>query len=135
MEYFDFLLLFLNSNWKAIIATAGLFLSGYFAYQKVGNKITVNYHVGIEGYSDTQIVKLVLSNRKDKTVSIWGIDAVINQDIEFKLIDPEEPIILKSGESICLPIKKYSYLNVNGDRYKPEFFGNFEFYANLGNKS
>lgn len=135
MEIFDALLQWLNINWRAVIATISLILSGYFAYQKIGNKIGLTYQVTIGGYSDEQISNLVISNRKDKTISIWSIYAVLENDIKFEVYKPVAPLILKSGESVSVSPEKYSYLHLDGDRFLPKFlFGRIDFYANLGNK-
>ncbi|WP_281223624.1 hypothetical protein [Photobacterium sanguinicancri] len=135
MEYLDIILAWLNTNWRAIIATFSLCLSVYFARQKIGHKITLSYQVNLGKYSDEQINKLVISNRKDKTISVWSIDAVLENDIKLELFKPDVPLILKSGESISVAPKPYSYLSLDGDRFKPEFlFGKIDFYANLGNK-
>ncbi|EJE4183749.1 hypothetical protein M3890_004666 [Vibrio parahaemolyticus] len=135
MEIFDVLLQWLNVNWRAVIATISLILSGYFAYQKIGNKIGLKYQVNIGGYSDEQINNLVISNRKDKTISIWSIDAVLENDIKFEVYKPEVPLILKSGESISVSPEQYSYLHLDGDKFVPKFlFGKIDFYVNLGNK-
>lgn len=125
----------LNTNWRAVTATIGLILSGYFAYQKIGNKIGLKYQVNIGGYSDEQINNLIISNRKDKTISIWSIDAVLENDVQFEVYKSEIPLILKSGESVSVSPEQYSYLQLDGDRFIPKFlFGKIDFYANLGNK-
>jgi len=135
LEIFDVLLQWLNVNWRAIIATVSLLLSGYFAYQKIGNKISLTYQVNIGGYADEQINNLVISNRKDKTISIWSIDAVLENDIRFEVYKPKAPLILKSGESVSVSPEQYSYLHLDGDRFIPKFlFGKIDFYANLGNR-
>jgi len=135
MELLDSLLQWLNVNWRAVIATISLILSGYFAYQKIGNKIAISYQVRNGGYCDEQINNIVISNRKDKTISIWSIDAVIENDIQFEVYKPEAPLILKSGESVSVLPQLYSYLNLEGDRFNPELlFGKIDFYADIGNK-
>ncbi|WP_368207799.1 hypothetical protein [Aeromonas sp. s12] len=127
MELLDSLLQWLNVNWRAVIATISFILSGYFAYQKIGNKIAISYQVRNGGYCDEQINNIVISNRKDKTISIWSIDAVIENDIQFEVYKPEAPLILKSGESVSVSPQLYSYLNLEGDRFNPELLREFNF--------
>ena len=134
MEFIDVLWTWLNVNWRAIVATIGLILSIYFAYQKIGNKITLTYQVSGGKYADEQINKLVISNRKDKTVSVWSVEAVLENDIKYEVFKPDVPLILKSWESVSIAPKPYSYLSLDGDRFIPRFlFGKIDFYANLGN--
>ncbi|WP_281628733.1 hypothetical protein [Vibrio sp. St2] len=59
----------------------------------------------------------------------------MENDIKYEVYKPEEPMILKSGESVGIALPPYSNLEVDGDRFVPQFFfGKIEFYANLGNK-
>ncbi|MFA0260966.1 hypothetical protein AB4497_00660 [Vibrio cyclitrophicus] len=135
MEILDSILVWLNTNWRAIATTISLCFTVYFARQRIGDKLTVTYQVSLGSYADEQIKKLVISNRKDKTVSIWSIYAVIENDIKFEVHKPDIPIILKAGESVSVMPDNYSYLNLNGDRFKPKFmFGKMDFYMNLGNR-
>ncbi|WP_135443111.1 hypothetical protein [Vibrio tasmaniensis] len=135
MEILDSILLWLNTNWRAIATTISLCFTVYFARQRIGDKLTVTYQVRMSRYSDEQITKLVISNRKDKTVSIWSIYAVIENDIKFEVHKPDVPIILKAGESVSIAPEKYSYLTLNGDRFEPKLmFGKMDFYINLGNR-
>jgi len=135
VEFIDAVWSWLNINWRAIIATISLLLSIHFARQKIGNKITLTYQVSVGNYTDEQINKLVISNRKDKTVSIWSVDAVLENDIKYEVFKPDVPLILKSGESVSIAPKPYSYLSLDGDQFAPRFlFGKIDFYANVGNK-
>lgn len=135
MEFIDAVWAWLNINWRAVVATISLLLSIYFACQKIGNKITLTYQVSGGKYKAEQITKLVISNRKDKTVSIWSVDAVLENDIRYEVFKPDVPLILKSGESVSIAPKPYSYLSLDGDQFAPLFlFGKIDFYANVGNK-
>ena len=126
---------FITTNWGTILATLSFGISGYFAWQKLTHKITLSYQVNAGSYADEQINKLVISNRRDRTVSIWSIDAVINNDIIFEVYKPQAPLILEHGESISMSPEKYSFLTLEGDHFKAELLrGKIDFYANLGNK-
>lgn len=135
MDLFDSFLQWVNLNWRAIITLLSFVITAYFTFQKIGNKVSITYQTGASRYSDEQIIKIVISNKKDKTISIWSIDAIIENDIKFSVYAPNAPLILKSGESISIAPKQYSNLSLNGEQFAPNFlFGKIDFYANIGNE-
>lgn len=125
----------LGNNFKTIISLIGLCLSGYFAYQKIGNHITITYQINSGSYTDEQINKFVITNKKDKTISIWSIHVVVDKDVTYNLYTPDTPLILKGGESVSKNPEPYSYLSGDTNKYTPNFISSkIEFFANIGNK-
>jgi hypothetical protein len=125
----------LGDNFKTIISLIGLCLSGYFAYQKIGNHITITYQINSGRYTDEQINKFVITNKKDKTISIWSIHVVVDKDLTYNLYSPDTPLILKGGESVSKNPEPYSYLSDGTNKYTPNFISSkIEFFANIGNK-
>ncbi|MFQ2302484.1 hypothetical protein ACK32U_22345 [Aeromonas dhakensis] len=136
MELFEIIVSWLNDNFRAIIAVISLSISMYFAYQKIGNRITITYQVSGGRYADTQISKLVVSNRKDKTISIWSIYAVLENDTKYEIYRPSAPLTLKSGESIGIAPEPYTSLLIDGEKIIPDFIsGKIDFYVNLGKET
>ncbi|WP_279487961.1 hypothetical protein [Aeromonas veronii] len=128
--------LWVNDNFKEIITTLGFLLSCYYFIQKTGNNISIGYGIGSDRYSDLQISSIVISNRKDKTISIWSIDAVLDGRIQYNVHTPKAPIVLKAWESISITPTKYTSLDYNGEAINlNNFLGKIEFYVSLGNKN
>lgn len=119
---------------RAVIAFIGTLYALYFYHAKIGFKLTASYVVSGDKYSDTQISKLIVSNKKDKPVVIWSIHLVLDNDIKIDLYRPQEPVVLKAKESVAITIDKYAYLTVGSDRIQPNFLSQqIDFYINTGN--
>ena len=126
---------FLFQEGRTILYFIGFSYALYFYHTKIGFKLTASYSVSSDMYTESQISKIIISNHKDKTIPIWSIYAVIDNDIKIELFKPEEPLIVKYGEAVSLAPKKYTHLIVNGDKFEPEFFSNkIDIYVNVGNK-
>jgi hypothetical protein len=82
----------------------------YFYHTKIGFKLTVSYEVGSDAYTDSQITKLIISNHKDKTVPIWSIFAVLDNDFKVEVYKPNEPLVLESGEAVAVVPEKYTLI-------------------------
>lgn len=122
-----------------VIAAPGVILTGfslYFAYQRIGNKVEVNFRILKENLSAVRISKLNLINRKNKPLTIFSIEAVLNNDIVIELEKFSPPLILKGLESIQVEASPYSCLDIDGDVYKPDLFRNkdIDIYLIIGSK-
>jgi|3_EtaG_2_1085321.scaffolds.fasta_scaffold06827_1 hypothetical protein len=121
------------------IAAPGVILTGfslYFTYQRIGNKVEVNFKVLKEDLSEVRISKLNLINLKNKPLTIFSIESVINNDIVIEVEKFSPPIILKGLESMQIEAEPYSCLDINGDVYKPDLFRNkdIDIYLIIGSK-
>ena len=124
-----------NQDFKGIIATLGFLLSAYYFIQKTGNKVSISYGMSSDRYSDLQISTIVISNQKDRTISIWSIDAVLDGKIQFNVHTPKAPIVLKPWESISVTPMKYTSLENNGETIElNDFLRKIECYVSLENK-
>ncbi|APG52514.1 TPA: hypothetical protein U2M28_001342 [Providencia stuartii] len=128
---------FWNTLWPyiRIITIFGACFAIYFAWQKLFYKLAVSPIISGNLYTDTQISDVYISNKKDRTVVIWSINIVIDNDLSFNIFKPKSPIILKGFESIKIEIDKYSYLLVDGEKIKIDYINsNIDFYINVGDK-
>jgi len=132
---FSQIICFLNENFKPLILITASCFTIYFAYQKFSNKVTANSTVTSAVFSGKYISNVVLTNKKDKVVSIWSVNAIFDKDNYLELDKYNPPIILKPYETISLSFPKYSSLSINGDKYLPDFIsGKTELYIDNGNK-
>jgi hypothetical protein len=128
----DFLQI-INTYFRPILLLIGSIFTIYFAIQKIGNKVTARYEFSNSCYAAEHISKVVLSNKKDKTISIWSIYGIFESQYQYELKKFDPPIVLKPYDTISLSLPKYTSLNVNGDNYEPNFlFGNTSLYLDIG---
>lgn len=110
---------------KGVLASApGVILAGfslYFAYQKIQDKILVTYSIVSEGVSETRISEMSLINKKNKPVTIFSIQAVINKDIVVEVESFKSALILKPLESIHIDTSPFSSLRLGFDQYEAEY--------------
>ena len=86
-----------------LVSIPGVVLAGfslYFAYQKICNKVLVTYSVVSVGASETRISEISLINKKNKPITIFSIQAVINKEIIVEVESFKPALILKPLESI-----------------------------------
>lgn len=131
VQIFDFL----NTYFRPILLITGTGFGIYFSLQKVGTKIAAEYKVSKSRFCAQHISNIVLSNKKDKTISIWSIHAVFDKDFKLELDKFDPPKILKAYETVSLLLPKYSSLGINGDNFIPDYFrGNVSLYIDTGDK-
>ncbi|EGQ7814862.1 hypothetical protein ABVD54_003435 [Vibrio parahaemolyticus] len=93
----------------------------YFAWKKIGHNIMVQYSVVHEGFSAPRINEIILSNNKDKPVSVYSIYATFDNDLLLELKKFSPPEVLKPYETIGIFTDQYSALRVNNDDFSPNF--------------
>jgi hypothetical protein len=126
---------FLSQEGRTVIYFVASAYALYFYHTKIGFNLNITYQIGANAYTDTQITKLVVSNLKDKSVPIWSIYAVLENDVKIEIYNPKEPIVLKSGEAVAITPERYTSLHIGSDHFEPDFFTkNIEFYINVGTK-
>jgi hypothetical protein len=125
----------LDTYFKPIITVIASGFAVYFAIQKLGTKVVARYVVSSDSYLEPYISKLVLSNKKDKTICIWSVHAVFEKDLQLKLDEFDPPCILKPYETISLSLPKYTKLYVDSDEISLDYIsGKFSLYLDIGNK-
>jgi hypothetical protein len=125
---------FLNDYLPILLIIATLFTI-YFAIKKIGNKVTAQYTFSSPLFSEEYISNVVLSNKKDKTLSVWSINVVFDKHFTLTLEKFNPPIILKAYETVSLSLPKYSSLSVGSDRYKPNYLAkDVNIYIDIGHK-
>lgn len=126
---------FLSQEGRTLVYFIASSYALYFYHTKIGFKVTASYQIGGSLYTEGQVTKLVLNNKKDRPVPIWSIYLVIENDIKINLYEPDEPIVLKGGESIAIRPELYSRLSVGTDEFKPNLMDEkVRFYVNTGSK-
>ena len=125
----------LNVHFKPIVVLIGSIFTLYFAIQKIGNKVVARYEVSTQFFSAEYISKVVLTNKKDKTISIWSIYAVFENELQVELKKFDPPIVLKSYETTSLSMPKYTELTINDDKFEPNYIsGKVSLFLNIGNQ-
>lgn len=133
MNWFDQFITFSNANFRPVLLLVTSIFAIYFAYKKIGNKVSVQYSIGGRNFTPSHIEEVVLSNKKDKPVNIYAIHAVFHNDLWLELDKYSPPKILKPYESLSLSMNPYTSLNVGSDKYEPDFM-NAEIYIESDEK-
>ena len=115
MEYIDSFIKFSNDYFRPLLILITSSFAIYFAIKKLGNSVSVQYSIKHERFSAPRIDEVVLSNNKDKAVSIYSIYAVFNKDLLLELKRFSPPEILKPNETIGIFTGEYSSLSIDGD--------------------
>ena len=121
MSCFDVIVTFLNEFFRPLLLLVSTAFAIYFAYKKIGNRVTAQYSFGGESFTPFHITEVVLSNKKDKPVNIYAIHAVFHNDLWLELDKYSPPKVLKPYESLSLSMTPYSSLKVGSDVYEPDF--------------
>ncbi len=98
------------------------YITIYFFYLKFGNKVSCSFSVTHSMLTEEQIDNLLLKNHKGKTLSIFSIDAVLNNEVVLEVEKFKAPIILKALESIVVKTTPVSFYSIGNDRFEPDYF-------------
>ena len=108
-----------------LVSIPGVVLGGfslYFAYQKIGSKVLASYSVVSNLVSESRISDITLINKKNKPITIFSIQAVINEDIVVEVENFQPAMVLKSLESTYVITTPFSHLHIGQDKYKADYF-------------
>jgi hypothetical protein len=105
-------------------------LSFYLAWKKIGTSVSCSVSYSSSRVSANQFKDIVLANNKDKPITIFEIQAVIDNDISFSVDKFDPPIVLKSLETISISAKPYSSLYIGEQQWEPDplFRGKLDIY-------
>lgn len=90
----------------------------YFGYQKTSKKVCISYSISSSRIYDPHIPAIIISNKRDNSISISSIEMDINEKGKLTLVEFATPTILKGYESQKIDIPKYSNLRLHGQLYK-----------------
>jgi hypothetical protein len=113
-------------------------LSFYLAWKKIGTSVSCSMSYSSSRISANQITNIVLANEKDKPITIFEIQAVMDNDISFSVDKFDPPIVLKSLETITISAKPYSELYIGDQQWEPDAlsfgFGKIDLYLSTPGK-
>lgn len=121
MEIIELFVSISSDYFRPILVLITSIFATYFAWKKIGQSITAQYSVAHEGFSAPRINEIILSNNKDKPVSVYSIYATFDNDLLLELKKFSPPEVLKPYESIGIFTDQYSALRVNNDGFSPNF--------------
>lgn len=126
---------FLNTYFRPILLISASCFAVYFSIQKFGNKITVQYKFSMGLYSCDRISNVVIANNKDKTINIWSLRAIFDNEYQLELDTFDPPLILKPYESMSLVLPEYSKATIGSDDFQLNCFDrNIKIYMDIGDK-
>ncbi len=118
-----------------LLPIIGTVLGIYFYIQKLTKKVVVSYTVSMQFFSAKYISNLLITNKRDNTLSIWSVYATIHKDIKIELDKFSTPLILKPYETIAISLPKFSAVTVGSDEYEPDYsFDSTKIYIDIGSE-
>lgn len=96
-------------------------LSFYLAWKKIGYNVSCATTMGSNKITAPRISTVTLTNHKDRPVTIFAIQAVIEKDITYTLDEFDPPMILKALETVTITTSHYSSLMIGDAKWEPEF--------------
>lgn len=96
-------------------------LAFYLAWKKIGFSVSCSVTSGISRISANRITGIVLTNNKDRPITVFEIRCVINKDISFEVEEFDPPMIIKPLESIAISTSPYSGLYIEGEEWEFDF--------------
>jgi len=107
--------------------------SVYFYIKKIGFNVKSRFDfVSALGY-ESRINNIVLENKKDKSVCIYGLYAVIDDRYFLELENFKEPLILNNNGVLKIDTKPFSFLLVETVRYELSFSSKIKLFLKLDN--
>lgn len=83
----------------------------YFGYHKISRKICVSYSANSSRIYDLHIPEVILSNKRDNTITISYVFMEIEGKGTLQLIKFESPLLLKGYDTQKIALPKYSALH------------------------
>ncbi|NTU57854.1 MAG: hypothetical protein HGB00_02885 [Chlorobiaceae bacterium] len=98
-------------------------LSFYLAWKKIGESVSCSVTISTSRISAGRVSAVVVTNHKDKPITIFEIQAVSDNDITFVVEKFDLPLVIKALETVTIDAKPYSALLVDGNKWEPDLIG------------
>ncbi len=131
----DILCTDLRNIFFGIVSLFASLFTIYFFIQKIQKKVVAQFIVSWKLFSEPYISKLVITNKRDNTLTLWSVHATIYEDIRVELDTFDTPLVLKPYETISISLPKYSALQLNNQEYEPNYsFESTKIYLDIGSE-
>lgn len=107
-----------------LVALAGAAVTAfsiYFAIKKIGHSISCSYSVLLEKCSAKRIDKVVLINNKNRSVNVFSVAVIINEDIFLEVEKFDVPVVLGPYEAKTIETEPVSEYRIGEDKFEPRF--------------
>lgn len=94
-------------------------LSIYLGWKKLGHSISVAFTVGSDFTTAKRIQRVFLANRKDRPVTIFSIQAVVNNEITYEIQKFDSPYVIRAMEAVSIETNPYSKLMIGESEWEP----------------
>ena len=107
--------------------------TGYLAWKKLGTSVSCSAMITSSHFLPTRFSSVVLSNNKDRPVTIFEVIAVVEDHVQLLVEKFDPPLVLKSLETISMSTTPYSALRVGGKDWEPELLlgSKLDFYIGI----
>lgn len=93
-------------------------LTGYLAWKKFGTSVSCDVVLTSSHFLPNRFSSLVLSNNKDRPVTIFEVIVVVEDHIQLLVEKFDPPLVLKSLETVSISTTPYSSLRVGGEDWE-----------------
>lgn len=110
-------------------------LTLFLGWKKIGHKVQISYSTLHERLTATRLSDIVITNLKDKPLTVHEIYAVVDRHIILSVHKPHPPLVIKGLESLAVntdPVSNY-YLNEEQYELNPYSAKLFEIYISTHN--
>jgi hypothetical protein len=104
---------------KIIPGVVLLPLSVYLGWKKLRHSVSVAFTVGSDFTTARRIQRVFLANNKDRPVTIFSIQAVINKELTYEIQKFDTPHVIKAMETVSIETAPYSKLMIGGSEWEP----------------
>lgn len=111
----------IDSALKIVPGLVLLPLTFFLGWKKIGNKVQVSFSWQHERISATRLTNLVITNLKDKPITVHEIHLLIDRHIVVPVQRLTPPQIIKGLESVVIEPDRVSHYHLGDEEYDPEW--------------
>jgi hypothetical protein len=111
----------IESALKIVPGLVLLPLTFFLGWKKIGNKVQASFSWQHERISANRLTNLVITNLKDKPITVHEIHILIDRHIVVPVQRLSPPQVIKGLESVVIEPDRVSHYNLGDEEYEPEW--------------
>lgn len=111
----------LDGTFRPFVIVVSTIITIILSLNKWGNSVIASFTIHHDRLAFPRIDNIILANKKDKPVPIFGIYALFDKEILLKIEECNPPIVLEPYGSISLSTSPFSSLTIGNHLYEPDY--------------
>lgn len=111
----------LDGTFRPFVIVVSTIITIILSINKWGNSVIASFTIEYDLLTAPHIDNLILANKKDKPVPIFGIYALFDNEILLQIEECNPPIVLEPFGSVSLRTKPFSSLSIGNHIYEPNY--------------